>query len=243
MRIWHVGAGSSTAVTKRLLGLGLRNLMVSAWSHYRESLRLTEAKADMIRKGGGHVFVDSGMISALHLDPSWADEQDLVAALARRVGAELVSHLDVPMERHKLAAARMTRRDALRITIRNARDFLDADVGDATKVYVVQGWTMPEYVECLDAFADAGIPDGGWLGIGTCCMRKPTRGLWQILEEVRRRTDGTPLHSFGTGDPDKLVRLARIGIDSVDEGNTIRALIYRTPNLERLVGAYRGYDA
>ncbi len=148
------------------------------------------------------------------------------------------------MERRKLVAGGLTRRRALELTVRNARAFMDEDVGGATKVYVVQGWELPEYVACLRAFADLGIPDGGVLGIGSCCMRRPTRGLWQILEDVRRRTDGIPLHSFGTGDPDKLARIAAIGIDSVDEGNTVRAMFCEAgpERLGTLLKAYRGYD-
>jgi len=227
--------------------MGLRNFLISAWSHYREGARLTDHKLEALREVGGKVFVDSGMLSALGKERTWADQQEAIAELARRVHADYVSHLDVPMERSKLAAGGYTRRQALEITVRNARAFLDADTGNAAKVFVIQGWTIEEYEDCIQQYADFGIVGGGkHLGIGTCCMRPATRGLWQIIEAVRQATDGQWLHSFGTGDPSKLARLAAMGIDSVDEGNTIRALMYKTAHpgdLQRLVRAYRGYEA
>lgn len=230
-----------------MLQAGLRNFLASAWSHYNGH-KIPPKEVEMIRSEGGHLFIDSGALSAMSSPPrlsAWIDRQADVASLARTVRADLVAHLDIPMERHKLASAGITRREALRITIRNARAFLDADVGFAKKVYVIQGWTLPEYRECLDTYDNLGIPDGGALGIGTCCMRKESRGLWPILETLRAETNGRMLHSFGTGDPAKLARLARIGIDSVDEGLSLRAFIYsKSPkvNLPRLLSAYQGHD-
>lgn len=191
------------------------------------------------------MFLDSGMISAMSAgEPSWSGRQSEIASLAKRIGVDFVSHLDVPMERRKLSIAKLGRTKALDITIRNARLFMDEDVGTAKKVYVIQGWDLSEYQRCIREFRDIGLPDGGALGIGSCCMRPENRGLWPLLQYVREETQGKFLHSFGTGDPDKLARLAALGIDSVDEGNTIRALIFgHGEDLERLTKSYRRYDA
>ena len=218
MMIWHVGLGASNAFMERFVGMGLRNGMISAWSHYEEAGRLTENKRSFFRSIGGRIFVDSGALSALRIRPArldWLARQDEIAALARRTGADFVSHLDVPMERRGLANAGLSRKAALDTTIRNARDFMDADTVPARKVYVIQGWSIDEYRRCLRAFLDLGLPDGGGFGLGTCCMRMGTRGLWQIAEWARGATEGEWLHAFGVGDVAKVPRLARIGFDSI----------------------------
>jgi hypothetical protein len=226
---------------------GFRRFLFSAWSHCHEHAPLSPRVVKAVRDRGGYIFVDSGMISAMSRGtPEWANQQDLVATVAREAGADMVAHLDIPMERHKLAAVGFTRRHALELTIRNARAFLDENVGGARKMFVLQGWTLPEYMDCLRRYEDAGIPDGGVFGLGTCCMRKATRGLWQILETLREETRGQFLHSFGTGDVGKLDRLARIGIDSVDEGNTVREIWRVRPPAKRLstiLDAYRRFDS
>lgn len=246
--VWHVAHGS--VPTRRMLDIGLRNFVLSAWSAIREDGPAAAARrADEIHDRGGRVFLDSGALSALRCRPArtdWLWRQDRVAEIGRALRADFVSHLDVPMERHGLRNSGLSRADAIRRTVANAVAFMDADVGAARKVYVLQGWTLEEYRGCLAAYRDHGIPDGrGALGLGTCCMRKGTRGLWQIAEWARRSTPGEWLHAFGVGDTSKIPRLAVIGYDSVDEGNTVRATYFGDADgrLADLVRAYGGYDA
>ncbi len=243
MMIWHVVHGQSPI--RSMLRRGLKNFVTSAWSHYKSNAPFSEWQVGMVRASGGRIFIDSGALSGLRHDVSWLDRQDAVAQLARDVSADLVAHLDVPMERHGLRAAHITRSRALEITIRNAVAFMDADVGQAEKVYVIQGWTLDEYKSCLRSFYDHGIPDApNGLGLGTCCMRKGTRGLWQIAEWATAATNGFWLHAFGVGDLSKIPRLAALGYDSLDEGNTVRAIIYRhDATLAKLMASYRGFDA
>jgi hypothetical protein len=228
-----------------MLPLGLRHFLLSAYSARRKNAFVATPTRKAVAEAGGHWFVDSGMISALRDKvPDWSERQDEVLAVAKRIDAELVAHLDIPMEPHLLRNIGWTRRQALETTIRNARAFLDADLPASKKVYVIQGWDRDLYEECIRRYEDLGIPDGGSLGVGTLCMRKPTRGLWPLLEYVRRETEGRWLHSFGTGDPAKLKRLAGIGIDSVDEGNTVGAIANGNPKrAARLAEAYGDYDA
>ncbi len=249
MKIWHVGLPSKIVVDA-MLERGLRNHMMSAWSWFESNRGRPQIRetVERIHAAGGQVFIDSGALSALRADPaelSWLERQSEIAVLAAEMRADVVSHLDVPMERRGLANARISRDEAMQTTIRNARSFMDLDVGQAKKVYVIQGWELHEYENCVDEYADLGIPDGdNLLGLGTCCMRLETRGLWQIAERVRQLTQGTQLHAFGVGDPAKIPRLARIGFDSVDEGNTVRCIIYGTDRrLAHLLETYRGFDA
>lgn len=249
MKIWHVGLPSKIVVDA-MLERGLRNHMMSAWSWFESNRGRPQIleTVERIRGSGGRIFIDSGALSALRSRPPemrWLERQDELAALAEKVRADLVSHLDVPMERRGLTNAKLSRDQAMQITVRNARAFMDLDVGQARKVYVIQGWELGDYENCIDEYADLGIPDGdNLLGLGTCCMRLETRGLWQIAERVRQLTQGTQLHAFGVGDPAKIPRLARIGFDSVDEGNTVRAIIYGADRrLSNLLETYRGFDA
>lgn len=242
MEIYHVGYPPN--MLSPLLDLGYRRILISAWDHYRRS-KIPSTYVTTLKAAGGHLFVDSGMLSAIRRtkspDLTWVDRQDAVAQLARELDADYVAHLDVPMERHGLVRAKWTHRQAIDLTLRNARAFLEMDTGRARKVFVIQGWTLDEYVYCYRSLLDIGAPNGGAWGVGSCCMRKPTRGLWQILEWARQETLGERLHVFGVGDSGKVARLIGIGIDSVDEGNSVHAIFNRQP-LGHLLNAYRECD-
>ena len=249
MMIWHVSLPARNVVIE-MLNYGLQNHMLSAWSAFDRHRGKSNLNCGLeeIRSAKGRVFLDSGALSALRKHPpalDWLERQAEIASYAKDIGADLVAHLDVPVERKGLANAKLSRNEALAISIRNARAFMDLDVGRARKVYVLQGWTIGEYENCLDEFAELGIPDdGNALGLGTCCMRKETRGLWQIAERVRELTRGHWLHAFGVGDVSKIPRLAFLGYDSVDEGNTVRAIIYRKSSvLDKLLETYKRFDA
>ena len=217
LEVFYVTAG--IACTQQFLDMGFNHLMMSAYSITKQSAGCPNKMALM---KGTTWILDSGMISAWrNRDPAWANRQDHIAALARKHHPSYVSHLDMPVERHFLQTNHISKADALESSYQNALMFLDADVDGAKKIFVLQGWDIDDYQRCFRDFDDAGIldaceSDGHWLGVGTMCLRKPTQGIFQICESIRRWTGGIHLHVFGVGQKSYQKRLDQIGIDSTD---------------------------
>lgn len=249
LEVWSVLHGTTTI--RRAMDLGVRRILFSAYSRIISRSGISETLIDEIRARDGRLFLDSGMISALRdRRKEWANAQERVVELARALKVDLVSSLDVPMEPWLLARGGWTSREALATTLRNARAFMDIDVGLAKKVFVLQGWTIDDYNESIQAFEDYGILDSrlgsngraSRLAIGSVCRRKSNRGLWPVVEHLRRSTGRQWLHAFGTGDVSKLRRLATIGVNSVDSGNLVHRLIRsKYEDARKLVEAYGGY--
>lgn len=77
MMIWHVAHGSTNA--RKLLRLGLRNIMYSAWSY--QFAKFGPMQIGTIRASGGRIFVDSGALSALKTKPATLDWLDKASSI------------------------------------------------------------------------------------------------------------------------------------------------------------------
>lgn len=196
------------------------NFLLSAYMidrHGREVLTNT----DKLRESTKCLFIDSGMIGAWkHNDLSWMNEQETVIETAKKLRADIVSMLDLPMEPRFLMANGFTQRRALAVTYQNAESFRDAgDIGIA-KCFVIQGWRPDDYRMCIKQYDALRIwDDADVIGIGSVCMRTPETGLYDIaklvVREVRKRTDAS-IHCFGIAQPRYVTQLYRIGVESCD---------------------------
>lgn len=215
---------NGTTPTKAFLRAGINRFLMSAYSiKYQQA-----GRPGTLSLLSGHEWIlDSGMISAWKKGRrDWMFKQDYIAELARQLKPTYVTHLDIPVEKHLLNKNGMSRSEAIERTVENARIFMDSDVGDATKIFTLQGWTITDYLDCLDSFADFGIVDEchkgrARLGVGTMCLRKPGQGLFGIARSIRRKTEGISLHIFGVGQIAYQKRLSEMGVDSTDTGSTL----------------------
>ena len=222
MKVFYVING--TTPIKAFRRNGLRRFLVSAYStKYQQA----GSPSTVALLEGTEWILDSGMVSAWREGrKDWADNQEYITSLAQWMHPTFVSHLDIPVEKHLLRRNGYSRQEAIKKTVSNARDFLDANVGKSRKVFSIQGWAIDEYLGCLHEFQDIGVLDhlsthGGLLGVGTMCLRKPGQGLYGILREIRKTVTDIPIHVWGVGQLSYQKNLAQIGIDSTDTGSTL----------------------
>jgi len=174
------------------------------------------------------VFVDSGMISAwTKKDVWWQDQQQYVIDYANEVNADYCAMLDLPMEPQKLKRNGVSPDYALAKTIENAKAFMQASIS-STKVFVVQGYTLTQYKQCIEAYQTLGVleaPDV-WVGVGSVCMRSPKKGLYDICRFVRQHIPNQHLHAFGIGRKEWMRELSNIGVDSFDSSHASIAVAF-----------------
>jgi ParB family chromosome partitioning protein len=182
------------------------------------------------RKQINKLFVDSGMISGHKTkNPDYAYRQNEVIELGKILKCDILSHLDVPMEPKMLKNSKLTPKEALKITIKNAEDFLNAKF-DGIKCFNVQGWTLGQYEYCINQFNELGIFDSSnWIGIGTTCMRKPP-DLYNVykfcIEKIRKINSEQHIHAFGIARPEWIIELYKIGINSSDSASPDLATVF-----------------
>ena len=63
----------------------------------------------------------------------------------------------------------------------------------------VQGTTAGAYLRCWDMFGEAGVDLGTYpsVGVGSVCRRQHTEEIREVLEALRERDPGVPLHGYG----------------------------------------------
>ena len=181
------------------------------------------------------IFLDSGMISAWKQNEiEWSDNQQFVLEVAQEINADYVAMLDLPSEPHLLNVNGLTIDEALEITIRNATAFLDVNTS-AKKIFVIQGWYLQDYHKCIEKYQELGILDlqNIWIGIGSVCMRSPRKdinqlylykdaivpGLYEVASFIRKQIPNHHIHCFGIGNPERIRKLTKIGINSFDSAS------------------------
>ena len=191
------------------------------------------------------LFLDSGMLSAWNAGKiDWASEQDYVVRLANEIKPDLVAMLDLPMEPHLLAANGVTSLKALNKTKENAMAFMEAHLPQGTKkVYVVQGYELSEYQQCLDWYRELGIFDSSssWIAIGSVCKRSPRMGLYQVAKFIRKEVKHHHIHAFGIGRRAWIRELVKIGIDSFDSATASMTVAYNKGE-SQVKGRHRNID-
>jgi queuine/archaeosine tRNA-ribosyltransferase len=222
MSVFFVAAGSIPL--KAFLRNGATKFLMSAYSIKYQHVG-HRMERELLR--GSKLIIDSGMISAWKSGKrDWMHRQEEIAEIAKRMNANYVSHLDIPVERRFLSKNHFSKKEALRISIKNAIEFMDMDAGKAKRIFVLQGWTINDYKDSWHSFYDSGIIDyiengNHWLGVGSMCLRKPEQGLFQILTQIRAWAEGIHIHAFGIGQPDYQARMSMIGIDSTDTASVL----------------------
>jgi hypothetical protein len=83
-------------------------------------------------------------------------------------------------------------------------------------VVVVQGWTLRDYLECLDAFRDHGLPLDR-VAIGSVCRRGQDEDIAEIVLALRDELgEDAYLHAFGVKSDVLRFREVADALDSVD---------------------------
>jgi hypothetical protein len=65
--------------------------------------------------------------------------------------------------------------------------------------YVLQGWTVDHYVQCIRLYRDYGVDLAAEpvVGLGSVCRRQATGEIGHIISTIHREVPGIRLHGFG----------------------------------------------
>ncbi len=146
-------------------------------------------------------MLDSGGFSELDRHHTFTTTLDEYVAAARRYQAELggmdwAAPQDWMCEPWMIEKTGLTVAEHQRRTVDNYRE-LTAVAPDVPWVPVVQGWTLPDYLACIELYADAGVDlaELELVGIGSVCRRQSTTEIGTLFYELAGR--GLACHGFG----------------------------------------------
>lgn len=145
--------------------------------------------------------LDSGGFTELSMFGAWQTSPADYVAAARRYSAEIgmlawAAPQDWMCEPSILARTGLTVAAHQQRTVENYLR-LRALAPEVPFVPVVQGWTLPDYQRCADAYTAAGVDltAEATVGLGSVCRRQHTAQIEQVVRAMHAR--GLRLHGFG----------------------------------------------
>lgn len=222
MLVFHAVMSEPEFRAIRLFDDGELNMLISANvletdGRWRKNLDLIHAKKNLL-------MADSGMIGFVKrlghqavLD--YALNPDKVLDIQLWVEPDVVVMTDLLLFPDFLSRAGITKEEAVSINRRNALFLAERDI-QQTKLFVIQGETPSDYLECVEWYEREGFfsLENAWFGIGSVAFRNPVerkrkRIVQAIMEEL---PSGVHIHVFGVGNPKYLLELKDMGIASAD---------------------------
>lgn len=153
--------------------------------------------------------LDSGGFSELSLHGKWVTSADEYIDSCRRYRDEVGSMdwaapMDWMCEPVMLAKTGLTVEAHQALTVENFT-FLRTEAPDVPYIPVLQGWTIGDYLACIDRYARAGVDLAvePVVGVGSVCRRQGAAQIATIFTELAKA--GLSCHGFGV----KLTGLGR----------------------------------
>lgn len=150
--------------------------------------------------GIDRLFIDSGGYSFMKGMGEYETSDETYLAFVREHAPELFAYRDYPCEPEILAEHGRTVEDHQQRTLaRHIRlaDLVDEKPPDSRPVAVLQGWTIDDYLRCIDRFEAHGVLTD-YVGIGSVCRRNREAEIRRIILAVADALpSGTDLHAFG----------------------------------------------
>jgi hypothetical protein len=145
--------------------------------------------------------LDSGGFTELSMFGGWQTTPREYVAEVRRFAAE-VGRMDYAAPQDWMCEPLILKQTGLTVrqhqgrTIRNYLRLLDA-APEIPWLPVVQGWTLDDYLRCVEWYDRAGVDLAAApvVGIGTVCRRQATAEAARIID--RLADEGLRLHGFG----------------------------------------------
>ena len=104
--------------------------------------------------------------------------------------------LDYPCEPEIDRSQLMTNEERINKTVSNTVRCFDSD-NTLPWLPVIQGYTIQEYLSCIDKYKDAGVMSDYW-AIGSICSRKGSPyQIRNILATIKKHHESKKIHSFG----------------------------------------------
>jgi len=167
------------------------------------------------------LFIDSGGFYSSMRSGKYTKPDREYLEFIEKVQPEFFALRDYPCEPQLLKKHDLTAKQNIQRTVDNhivLMDLLPEYQIISQPVPVIQGWQKEDYLDCIDAFNDAGLMSD-YMAIGSVCRRTAVDNIHKIIVAIR---DAIPswikLHGFGV----KLTALSDLAIwnalYSVDSG-------------------------
>lgn len=124
-------------------------------------------------------------------------------------------------KRKKRKLRRREQEKRIRITLRNAEEFLsiwNREDFDYTPIGVAQGYDLDTYHDSVETLIDIGY---AYIGLGGLVQRD-TDFIIQILDEIQPLLQGTRVHLFGISRPESFEDFKRLGVSTLDSASYFR---------------------
>lgn len=146
------------------------------------------------------LFIDSGGYSFMVGKGEYETSDRRYLKHIRDYCPEIFALRDYPCEPDVLDEHGRTVEDHQQRTLArhiNLLDLIDDTPVPGQPVAVLQGWTIDDYVECVDLFRDHGVLTD-YVGIGSVCRRHQEAEIRRVILAVADALpNGTDLHAFG----------------------------------------------
>lgn len=201
-------------------------------SHRRLALR------KRLLVAAGPWALDSGGFTELNLYGRWVTTEAEYVAAVRRYAVEIgnlewAAPMDWMCEPFVIDKTGLSVEEHQRRTVENYVS-LRATAPELPFIPVLQGWTMADYLHCVDLYAAAGVDLRALplVGIGSVCRRQNTGEVDLIVSAIAEM--GIALHGFGV----KTVGLSRYA-DQLSSADSL-AWSYRARNSPPMRGCWHG---
>ena len=220
MRVFHAVMSEPEFRAIRIFNDGELDMLISANvldtdSRWKKNLELLHAKKNMLIADSGMIgFVKRLGISAV---TNYAMRPDRVLELQLRVEPDVVVMTDLLLFPKFLSQAGISKEKAISINRRNALFLAERDI-PCTKVFVIQGETMKDYLESVEWYEREGFfsLENSWFGIGSVAFRNHIERKEIVRRVMAELPEGVHIHVFGIGSPKYLLELKETGVASVD---------------------------
>jgi len=167
------------------------------------------------------LFIDSGGFYSSMRSGKYTKPDREYLEFIEKVQPEFFALRDYPCEPQLLKKHDLTAKQNIQRTVDNhivLMDLLSEYQIISQPVPVIQGWQKEDYLNCIDAFNDAGLLSD-YMAIGSVCRRTTISNIREIVVAIRDAISSwTKLHGFGV----KLTALSDLAIwnalYSVDSG-------------------------
>lgn len=186
---------------------GLRWYQVPAWErdgggHITLSMsNMPKRRFPIVRRSV--VYVDGSGFMVLSKYGCWpwdaAEHRRKARACLLGLGRHVVAWVciqDWMCEPHMVAHTGLTVREHQRRTVQNYLDLCELDPS-IPWLPVVQGWTLDDYLDCVEMYRHAGVDltELEYVGVGSVCRRQDTPEGLEIIVTLLRM--GLRVHAFG----------------------------------------------
>ena len=216
-----------------------KRILYSAFSiMYNKSIAKQFANVLLYRDKLEALFMDCGAFVCMkHKKWDFYSKIDELISFYEEIKPDICVSLDVPTFPFLFKHWGITPQEAIKQTISNAKVFRDWKPSFKTiKVFVLQGSNKEEYLECLQRYIDLKVFEQenvalAFGGIATTSLKNQVEWISYVTssKEFQEIKDKLAfVHGFGVGNPERLVTLYQLGVNSFDAFTV--CLLYTSPS-------------